>query len=44
MPDQDWLEATEITVGQSEWPEAVDVCELNRKNKKLTKLVYGLKT
>lgn len=33
IPDQDWLESTEMTVGQSEWPEAADVSELHRKDK-----------
>lgn len=33
IPDQDWLESTEMTVGQSEWPEAADVSELHGKDK-----------
>lgn len=35
IPDQDWLESTEMTVGQSEWPEAADVSELRRKDKEV---------
>lgn len=42
IPDQDWLESTEMTVGQSEWPEAADVCELHRKDKRVVRLKYSL--
>lgn len=28
IPDQDWLESIEMTVGQTERPEAADVSEL----------------
>lgn len=35
MPDQDWLESTEMTVGQSEWPDAADVSELQTKQEVL---------
>lgn len=35
MPHQDWLDSTEMTVGQSEWLEAADVSELHRKDKNL---------
>lgn len=31
MPDQDWFESTGMMVGQSERPEAAEVCELNQK-------------
>lgn len=34
IPDQDWLESTEMTVGQSEWPEAAN-SELHRKDKEV---------
>lgn len=40
IPDQDWLESTEMTVGQSECPEAADVSELNRKDKEVLWLMY----
>lgn len=42
MPDQDWLESTEMTVGQSEWPDAADVSELNMKEAVLASLTFTL--
>lgn len=41
IPDQDWLESTEMTVGQSERPEAADVSELHREEKGLVKLMFA---
>lgn len=41
IPDQDWLESTEMTVGQSEWPEAADVSELHRKDKGGLRFMYS---
>lgn len=43
IPDQDWLESTEMTVGQSEWPEAADVPELHRKDKEVVRFIYSLR-
>lgn len=38
IPNQDWLESTEMTVGHWEWPEAADVSELSTKTKPLCSL------
>lgn len=38
IPNQDWLESTEMTVGHWEWPEAADVSELSTKTKQLCTL------
>lgn len=43
MPDQDWLESTEMTVGQSEWPDAADVSELHAKEEVLDRMTFTLK-
>lgn len=43
MPDQDWLESTEMTVGQSEWPEAADVSELHTREAVLASLTFTLR-
>lgn len=40
MPDQDWLESTEMTVGQSEWPDAADVSELHTKEEVLARMTF----
>lgn len=44
IPDQDWLESTEMTVGQSEQPEAADVSELHREEEGLVKLMFALRS
>lgn len=44
IPDQDWLESTEMTVGQSEWPEAADVSELHRQKEKVVRLWNSLRS
>ena len=44
IPDQDWLESIEMTVGQSEWPEAADVSELHRQNRKVVSFMYSLRS
>ena len=44
IPDQDWLESTEMTVGQSECPEAADVSELREKEKGVIMFMCGLRS
>lgn len=43
MPDQDWLESTEMTVGQSEWPDAAGVSKLHTREEVLAKLTLTLR-
>lgn len=44
IPDQDWLESTEMTVGQSECPEAADVSELHGQNEKIVRFMCSLRS
>lgn len=43
MPDQDWLESIEMTVGQSEWPDAADVSELHAREEVLARMTFTLR-